>query len=251
MKNEKNDWSVVAKIFGWLLALATTLKKLASEKRVPFEAFLRLTTEKGETTLRAIVQLVLDDYNASLPKPPAMQGGAHYRDAAALALEPGHYLIRVDRGPLPSKTKLEEEFSKDGVSDLYTDKYEWKKDRCRTGANDLTDETVEVLVKEFSDDEIREMGGELDSDRIIQWGLSHGWLPADEKESHAVGIDPQTRDLQMKNPLVALGSFAVRDDCRYVSVLGSDGGQRLFYYSWFDDRWNRDYRFLFVRKASR
>lgn len=78
MKSEKNDWSAVVKVFGWLLGLAVTLKKLAAELGVPFEAFLRLTTDKGETTLRAIVQLVLDEYSASLPKPPAMQGGAHH-----------------------------------------------------------------------------------------------------------------------------------------------------------------------------
>ena len=120
MKNEKNDWSAVVKVFGWLLGLAVTLKKLAAELSVPFEAFLRLTTDKGESTLRQIAQLVLDDYNASLPKAPTLRGGEHYRDSARVeALPPDHYRVTISYSPMPSMDELKKEWGKDNVSVIF------------------------------------------------------------------------------------------------------------------------------------
>ena len=45
------------------------------------------------------------------------------------------------------------------------------------------------------------------------------------------------------------GSFAMNDDNRYVAMLNSDSSRRIFDNNWFDNRWNSDNRFLFVRKS--
>ncbi len=47
------------------------------------------------------------------------------------------------------------------------------------------------------------------------------------------------------------GSFAMNDDNRYVAVLNSNSDRRIFDNNWFDNRWNADNRFLFVRKSLR
>jgi len=38
-------------------------------------------------------------------------------------------------------------------------------------------------------------------------------------------------------------------DDRYVAVLNSDSDRRILDNNWFDNRWNANNRFLFVRKS--
>lgn len=45
------------------------------------------------------------------------------------------------------------------------------------------------------------------------------------------------------------GSFAMNDDNQYVAVLNSDSDRRYLNDNWFDNRWNRNNRFLFVRNS--
>jgi hypothetical protein len=175
--------------------------------------------------------------------PPSVAGHPYrempYREAEALP--PDHYRIRVNRGSLPPMAKLEEQFSKGGVSCLF-DGREWKRHASRMGANDVTAEEVIVHVHDF--------GRPIDSEEAIAWGLEHDYLPADEKETYAVGIDSQTRDLQKRNWLVGLGSFALGDGgLRRVAVLFAVDGRRILDDYWFDFGWRASYRFLFVRKS--
>jgi hypothetical protein len=163
-----------------------------------------------------------------------------------------YYRTRVNRGPFPSMTDLEDRFSKSGgVSRFFDGTHEWTKHPSRLTTGDLTDEVVEVLVKEFSIDEIEAMGGTLKSEAIVQWGIDNGWLPADEKESLAVHTNPLTQMLLQFYPMVALGSSTMGDrERRFVSMLSSYDGDPLFGTAPFEREWTMGYRFLFVRKAT-
>jgi hypothetical protein len=41
----------------------------------------------------------------------------------------------------------------------------------------------------------------------------------------------------------------MNDDNRYVTMLNGDSHKRIFDNNWFDNEWNSDNRFLFVRKS--
>lgn len=43
----------------------------------------------------------------------------------------------------------------------------------------------------------------------------------------------------------------MNDDNRYVAVLNSNSGRRILDNNWFDNEWDSDNRFLFVRKSLR
>ena len=239
MKNEK-DWSAVVKVFGWLLQLATTLKKLASEMRVPFEAFLRLTTDKGETTLRAIVQLVFDEYSASLPKPPAMQGGAHYRYAAVQALPSDHYRVSVTYAYIPSIDELKKKWGKDNVSVIFDGRPFTLHASC-AGMSRVPGEKVFYLHDARRD---------WESEELIAWGLEqrnevapNGYRPATEEETYEFAeAHPELVGY------VGLGAFAMRGvAARCVTCVWLRNGQRILDSS-FRGRWGRGIRVLFVSK---
>ena len=174
------------------------------------------------------------------------QGAHPYRGGGnGNGLLANHYRVRVNRGPFPPMATLEEMYSKDGVSALYNGSYTWTKDRSRAGANDVTAEDVVMVAKQFTAEEIREMGG-LTSENVIAWGSRNGLVAADEKETHAFGINPETRDLQRSRWLVGLGSSAMCDGHRRVAVLGSLSGGRVLVGGWFDGEWGSARWFLFV-----
>ncbi|MEI7512635.1 MAG: hypothetical protein WCK01_04225 [Candidatus Uhrbacteria bacterium] len=78
MAKKKQDLSLVVWVFGWLLALATALKKFAATLNVPFEAFERLGSDQGEATIGKIVQLIHSDWLDAQPK-SRVQTGSPYR----------------------------------------------------------------------------------------------------------------------------------------------------------------------------
>ncbi|MBI2475325.1 hypothetical protein HYV69_02770 [Candidatus Uhrbacteria bacterium] len=73
-----------------------------------------------------------------------------------------------------------------------------------------------------------------------------GYRPATHIETYS--FQKARPDLQRQFWIVALGSFALRGDGKYVAVLGSDSVGRIFGDSWFGNGWLADVRFLFVRK---
>ncbi len=161
--------------------------------------------------------------------------------------KPIEYRVHVNRGPFPPMPTLEKLFSNCGVSDLFYRKVEWEKHSSRMGENDVTAEEVVMVVKQFSSEEIKEMGG-LKSENIIAWGLKNDLVAADEKETCAFGINPETCDLQRKFWWVGLGSSAVAAVGRCVAVLRSLSDRRILGDRWFGCNWFSDDRFLFVRK---
>lgn len=239
-KTNKKDFSLVLWVFGWLLSLVTAIKKLATELKVPFEAFLRLTTDKGEATLRAIVQHVLDDYNASLPKPVVMQGGAHYRDVAVQALPPDHYRVSVTYARIPSIDELKKKWGKDNVSVIFDGRPFTPHASC-VGMSRVPGEKVFYL---------HDAGRDWESEERIAWGLEqrnefapNGYRPATEEETYEFAeAHPELADY------VGLGAFAMRGDGRCVASVWRYGGRRVLDDAWFGSRWPRGSRVLFVSK---
>lgn len=86
----------------------------------------------------------------------------------------------------------------------------------------------------------------MTSEEAIAWGEANGYRVA----THAEAIDFAAAypDLQRQYPLVALGSFAVHGDSRYVVVLSGDSGGRYLDSDWFGSECGPVCRFLFVRK---
>lgn len=240
---------------GFFMGFVNATMDVAREKGLPFAAIYRLATAGGRTTLGKIVDLAHADWleeqpkaKSASPKPTEAQGGHPYRGSAGgNGLPSDRHRVRVNRGPFPSMATLQEQFSKNGVSELFSGKYEWTKHSSRMGANDVTAEEVVMVVKQFTDEEIKKMGG-LESENIIAWGLKNDLVPADEKEIYAFGINPETCDLQRKFWLVGLGSSAMHGDGRVVAVLRSVSDGRILGHIWFDFRWRADDRFLFVCK---
>lgn len=170
-------------------------------------------------------------------------------DKTVAVLLEGEHCIRVNRGPFPAMSTLEKQFSQDGVSWLFNARVDWKRHSSRFGVSDVVADDVVMVVKEFSEKEVREIGG-LTSENIIAWGLKNDLVPADEKETYAFGINSETAELQRQFWLVGLGAFALNDGHQYVAVLRSESGRRYLSGYRFGGGWVRGSRFLFVRKAS-
>ncbi|GEM_PF-6829718 len=157
--------------------------------------------------------------------------------ATEIVLRAGEYLVNVTYEMPRDKEKLEGEFSKDGVSELfYNVNYTWEKHESYRDDDMPGDEVF--LVKHFnrrieSEDAIREMDPQ-------------GYRPATHLEAHAFAL--ANPELQRQFWIVALGSSATRGDGRFVAVLSSSSGRRILVRVWFGGEWGSGGRFLFVRK---
>lgn len=160
-----------------------------------------------------------------------------------------HYRVRVNRGPLPPMSVLEKQFSGD-VSHYFDEGCLWQKHRSRLGGNDVKAEEVIMVVKRFTKEEIREIGG-LTCDNVIEWGLTYGLLPANEKEAYAFGTNPQTRRLLRGFSLVACGSLQMdQSGYHFVTLLENRHRGVSLSVGCFHGEWSTDMRFLFVRKSA-
>jgi hypothetical protein len=154
-----------------------------------------------------------------------------------IQLRENEYLVPVAYDMPRDKGKLEAEFSKDGVSDLFYGNYEWQP-HSSCAEIDQTPGNRVMLVKHF--------GRYTESEANIASMDKLGYRPATHLEAYAFA--KANPELQRQFWIVALGSSAVRGDDRDVAVLYSDSDRRILGNSWFDSGWNSDDRFLFVRK---
>lgn len=223
MAKQKKDFSLIVWAFGWLLSLVTAIKKIAARLDAPFEAFDRLGSPEGESTIEKIVQLIKDDYLAEQRK--------------AMVLPPNHYRVHVGYDMPRDKGTLESEFSKDGVSELFYGNYEWQPHPSCAKIDQTPGDRV-FLVKHF--------GRETESEANITEMDKLGYRPATHIEAYAFA--KANPELQRKFWIVALGSSAMGVDIRSVAMLFSDSGRRILDHNWFDDRWHAGSRFLFVCK---
>lgn len=245
MATMKKDFGLIVWAFGWLLSLATSIKKLASSLHVPFEAFERLGTDQGEATLTKVLEIVLADWQAEQPQPPEFvesEGGHPYRNAPTNGntLPANHYSVRMTYAPMPSFADLKKEFGEDNVSVIF-DGREWKLDSSCVGM-DRTPGYKVILAKNF--------GRRWESEEAIAWGLAqrtavapNGYRPLTHEEKYEF----QKAHSELFN-LVALGSFTLRGGVRCVAYLWRDGNRRVLGDGKFGGRWYAGYLCLFVSK---
>lgn len=149
------------------------------------------------------------------------------------------YLVPVAYDMPRNKGTLEGEFSKDGVSELFYGNYEWKNHSSCAEIDQTPGEHI-MLVKHFnraieSEDAIAEM------DKL-------GYRPATHLEAYAFA--KANPELQRQFWIVALGSSTVCDGDRFVAVLDGCSGRRVLDGLWFDDEWDSDRWFLFIRSGA-
>lgn len=151
-------------------------------------------------------------------------------------LTDNEYLVLVTYDPLPSFAKLEQEFDKGNVSDLF-DGRPFEKHASCVNADETPGNKI-FLVKHFN--------REIKSEEAIAEMDKQGYRPATHLEMYA--FQKANPALQSRFWIIALGSFAVLGDDRCVTVLRGASRERIFDVDWFDDGWGTGCRFLFVRK---
>ena len=154
-----------------------------------------------------------------------------------IQLRENEYLVSVGYDMPRDKATLESEFSKNGVSDLFTCNYEWQPHSSCAEIDQTPGERI-MLVKHFGRDTTSE-ANIAEMDKL-------GYRPATYLEAYAVA--KANPELQRQFWIVALGSSAMVGGGRYVALLCSDSDRRILNGYWFDFEWGSDYRFLFVRK---
>jgi len=157
------------------------------------------------------------------------------------------YRVHVNRLNLPRLETLLGLF--DAVLGPFDEGQAWTKHPRRRGANDVKASEVVMVVKGFTE---HEMGDRefFSAEDVIAWGSERGLVPADEQEVFAFGVNPETRDVQLKYALVGLGSFIIDGEgLRLCSELDAEDGKRTFEVDDYDaDAWCTKHHFLFVRK---
>ena len=147
------------------------------------------------------------------------------------------YRVPVSYDMPRDKEKLESEFSKDGVSELFYGNYVWQPHSSCAEIDQTPGERI-MLVKHFGRDTTSK-ANIVEMDKL-------GYRPATHLEAYAFAkVNPE---LQRQFWIVALGSSALGGDDRGVAMLDSGSGRRIFDGRWFDGGWYSDRRFLFVRK---
>ena len=147
------------------------------------------------------------------------------------------YRVPVSYDMPRDKEKLESEFSKDGVSELFYGNYVWQPHSSCAEIDQTPGERI-MLVKHF--------GRDTTSKANIAEMDKLGYRPATHLEAYAFAkVNPE---LQRQFWIVALGSSTMHGDDRCVAVLLSGSGRRVFGAGWFDFEWYSGVRFLFVRK---
>lgn len=229
-KRNKKDWSLVVWLFGWLMSFMTAIRKIATKLKMPFEAFERLASERGEETLERVMRIILEDWRAdgSMGTFPEI-------------LPPDHYRIRVDRGPFPPISVLEEKLGR-SVSEIYDGQHEWFRDKSRQGASALLDDEIVVYVHDFGPDAPTMTGEE-----VVAWALEQGYVPLDAHETLAFALDPQTRDVRKKHSFITYGSYTIVSDGRAVPTLECDPAKPAIMVGWYGSCVDRTDKHLFRR----
>ena len=147
------------------------------------------------------------------------------------------YLVPVSYDMPRNKRKLEAEFSKGGVSELFYGNYEWRPHSSCAKIDQSPGNRV-MLLKHF--------GRITTSKKNIAEMDNLGYRSATHLEAYAFA--KANPELQRQFWIVALGSFTLDGDNQFIAVLYSDSDGRILNHTWFDSEWDSGNRFLFVRK---
>ncbi len=242
MAKQQRDLSLIVWAFGWLLGIATALKKFATKLKVPFEAFERLGSDKGEATIERIVQLVYSDWLDEQPK-PLLQTATPYRGGIPIdvTLPPDHYRVYVTNAPLGTILELKEKSGYRSVSPLH-DGRKWTRHATR-----VKDEAPGERIFWVADPPSEVKG---DRELIIAWAELLGYQAAFETEA-AEFADAHPDALGHRTYILAFGSSAQNDTGYWcVASLSMSGSRRLFNDVGADRGLSIAGRALLIRKAS-
>jgi hypothetical protein len=228
----KKNVSEIEKGAGYFQGLVTGFMEIVREKNVPFEAVYRLVTPEGRKTLSNMVAFAHQDWLAEQPPSP--------RISADGALPANHYRVPLTYAGMPSFADLKREFGENNVSCIFDGRPFELHPSCAGMSRTPGDRIFFV----------HNAGREWESEERIAWGLvqrtataPNGYRPAiHEEEYEFAKAHPELADF------IGLGSFALRGDDRCVALVWRDGGRRILGHYWFDFRWPRRCRVLFVRK---
>lgn len=166
-------------------------------------------------------------------------------DNADRPLAEDEYRVRVDYNMPRDMSVLEAEFSKEGVSNLFTRNYTWQPHSSRALIDQTPGERI-MLVKHFNRKIwYPEACAEMDE---------LGYLAATHLEAYAFA--KTVPELQRQFIIVALGSSTASGDSRYVAMLGGNSVRRTLGRCWYGNDWPygcggrtlSEERLLFVRK---
>ncbi len=225
-KTNKKDWSLVIWMFGWLLNFVTVVKRLATKLNMPFEAFALLTTEEGEGTLTRVLQLILQDYYASL------------LTGSAAVLPKDHYRDRVTY-TIPDYDTLVKKWGNGNISYYFNGSPFTLHASCKE--SDFT-----PGYKVFY---LHDAGNNWSRDERIEWGLRqrnrtapNGYRPATHAEGYAFAeAHPELRD-----KYVFLGDCVRADkDAAFVIGVWWYGAVQIIDHA-ADYLWPVDSKILFV-----
>lgn len=235
---KRTDYAALRMGLGLTRGLSEEFVLACEAKDVPIEAVHRLVTPKGRETMARIAELIRDDWLAEQPKPAGQDAVEPLPNGGMLPAN--HYRVHVTYAPLPSFVELKREFGEDNVSVIF-DGRPWELHSSCAGMKKTPGDKT-FLVKDF--------GREWKSEEAIAWGRDQrtqvapdGYRPATHDEEYEFHeAHPELLDL------IALGSFAMDGDGRYVAVVWDNDGQRTLVSVEFEDGWGGRGLCLFVSK---
>lgn len=161
-------------------------------------------------------------------------------------LPPNQYRVRLSYS-LPAEDELRKRFDEVINGFLFDGSQNWERHASCVGMDETPGDKT-FLLKCF--------GEIMKSEDIIAWGLGHGYRPATHIE--AIEFAEAYPEVQLEAPvfLIALGSFTTHHDYKWsgdrkIVVLSQLQGARVLGTYGFDDGFNDDDRFLFVRKETK
>jgi hypothetical protein len=155
------------------------------------------------------------------------------------------YLVPVAYDMPRDRAKLESEFSKDGVSEMFYGNYEWQLHVSCIKIDQTPGERI-MLVKHFRGSWSDSCGRNTTSEANIAEMDKLGYRPATHLEAYAFA--KANPELQRQLQIVAPGSSVWSGGHRYVAVLRGDSRGRILTCDLSDREWDSGYRFLFVRQ---
>ncbi len=237
----KKNASAIESGAGYFQGFITAMMDIARDNKVPFEAVYRLAKPEGRATLAKMIGVANADYelvrtssddksdDKFLPR-----NKMNFMHAPLLASD--DIRICVDYNMPTNRKTLEKMFSIGGVSRFfYEHHFNWEKD------SSFYMYTTILTSRDFL---IMHFNRMITTEHAILDMKERGYRPANHLEAYAFRI--KYRELQLKFPLMALGSFVQNGRDRYFAMLNNFDQFR------FDidyrTEWNSEFRFLFVRK---
>ncbi len=160
-----------------------------------------------------------------------------------------YLLEKISRASLPMPRILKREFSEDGVDEPFLDvNCKWERHSSRRGKTNVSSERATVLVKHFN--------YPISTQKSNEWALENGFLPTDEKECYAFGINPETQELQLQFWVVSLGVSTIYNGAPSYPALGKPPaldesvGKRVLRCLWQGGLWSPATRFLLIQRPN-